>query len=171
MLLHSLSSSLVSVALFFTSISALVPATPPTPNNDGISLPGASPILPDHAPPQPWNQHACRNPELHPGLPEMHLTFSLGGEIPGDGAMLSFQEAKEDAQMLVSLGYGHRQVESPEYDMAADLSDNLYIKARRFQRRIFKESFTIRQAVQAVELLEYCWRWQQHRNEMWAYVF
>ncbi|KAL8799559.1 MAG: hypothetical protein Q9182_005798 [Xanthomendoza sp. 2 TL-2023] len=162
--------SLVSIILCSTTIIALVPATKPTPD-DRATLPGTQPVFPHHAPPQPWNQFICRDPLPHDDLPEMHLTFSFGEQISRASVALAFQEAKHDGQVLVDLGYGNRQIESPEHEMAHEIHDHIYIIAKRFRRRLAMRTFTVAEALRAVNLLEHCWNQQDQPNEMWAYVF
>ncbi|KAL8941351.1 MAG: hypothetical protein Q9216_002290 [Gyalolechia sp. 2 TL-2023] len=124
---------------------------------------------PENAPPFPWNENECR----HPRFPDFYLTFTWGRPLPRDVIYAITQEAQAFVREVISQRMGNKPVPSPDgFSLAWSREENVELTVRPHKKYMFsKNRFSVFQASDAEQLIEYCGLQSQVYREMWAFVF
>ncbi|KAL8679991.1 MAG: hypothetical protein Q9186_003757 [Xanthomendoza sp. 1 TL-2023] len=174
-MLHLLSLLLVHLflptLLSTTEASLLAPTNltlhtphPHIPHSAGLQFP------PRKAPKLPWNEYFCRNSGISANI---NLTFTFWSPLSRGSARIAIAGTKRILRERIAAGHGDRSLPGiPTYVISYQYRTRIAVTIRHVQSwGIQYALFNAKQALQALELLEYCGVEREIYEEMWACVF
>ncbi|KAL8743646.1 MAG: hypothetical protein Q9184_008088 [Pyrenodesmia sp. 2 TL-2023] len=128
------------------------------------SSPSALTVFPpNRPPPEPWNEHLCRNPSLSP---HVHLTFSFGTTISRTALLALIFATKRTLRNIINDGHGARPLLPYVGNLVVPYLGLVFVARPHKDAR-----FTYQEISAAVDLVQWCIVDRGKREEIWAYVF
>ncbi|KAI4114537.1 MAG: hypothetical protein LQ338_007994 [Usnochroma carphineum] len=115
-------------------------------------------------PPEPWNEHFCRDLGAYPDL---NLTFSWGNTLSRKALGGLIFASRRTLSLIIRDGHGDRPLPAVREGRFIVPSHGLALVASPYRL----ERFTYQQIYDCVVLLQRCGLDRGYRDEMWAYVF